>query len=96
MPPRSPTGAASGAVFAQVDASFPDWLNGAAKQASQPTMISAERLLGQAERIVVRGTVSAGIAYLEGGKTRVAFWKSVEFDGLSLAQRGAARQLPGL
>lgn len=82
------TGAAWGGIsagaFQEIDVVLPDWLK--TRPLPNQTMITPERLLGQAERIGIRGATSAGIAHLQGGKFRAAFFRSLEFDGLSFAQ----------
>lgn len=76
-------GAASGGAFTEVDHVTPSWLK--TYDVNKP-MFSLDRIENQFERMGLRGVTSAGIAHLRGGKTDTAFWRSVSWDSLSLAQ----------
>ncbi len=77
-------GGASAGVFQKIDANLPNWMQ--TRPLPNETMVTTERLLGQAERIFVRGAAADGIAHLQGSRGHTAFWRSVGFDGASLAQ----------
>lgn len=76
-------GALSGGVFQGIDQIAPSWMK--TFDIDKP-MLSWGRLANQGERMLLRGAGSMAISYAQGGKPRVAFWRSAAWDSVSLAQ----------